>query len=109
MLAQPVQGLSQQLVQWLRQQYGDAIRAVMIYGSQARGTAGPDSDVDVLIVVADTQDPAMVRQALGDFIVDKLLEQGLLVSILVVRESVYRQTRSPFFENVRREAVVVLG
>jgi predicted nucleotidyltransferase len=32
--------------------YGDRIRGVVLYGSEARGEATPDSDVDILILLA---------------------------------------------------------
>ena len=45
---------------WLREyrkaldeQYPNAVRRLLIYGSKARGDAGPDSDLDVLLIVSD--------------------------------------------------------
>ncbi len=37
----------------VRREYGDAIRAVVLYGSVARGEARPSSDIDVLILTDD--------------------------------------------------------
>ena len=37
--------------QRLRARFGERLREVRLFGSQARGDAGPDSDVDVLVVV----------------------------------------------------------
>lgn len=31
--------------------YGDRLHAVVLFGSEARGNAGPDSDIDVLAVL----------------------------------------------------------
>ncbi|MFP4248886.1 MAG: nucleotidyltransferase domain-containing protein, partial [Armatimonadota bacterium] len=33
--------------------YGDRLRGVYLFGSHARGEAGPDSDVDVAVVLDD--------------------------------------------------------
>ena len=47
----------QQLRAGLEAQYGDRLDRVLLYGSQARGDAGPESDVDVLVVLAGEVDP----------------------------------------------------
>jgi predicted nucleotidyltransferase len=31
--------------------YGDRLAKMVLYGSQARGDAGPDSDIDVMVVL----------------------------------------------------------
>jgi uncharacterized protein len=41
--------------------YGDRLRAVAIYGSVARGTMRPDSDIDVLIVADGLADSRAAR------------------------------------------------
>jgi predicted nucleotidyltransferase len=37
----------------LKQHFGARLQSVILFGSQARGDAGPDSDVDVAVVLAD--------------------------------------------------------
>ena len=37
----------------IREHYGDRLRALAIFGSVGRGTAGPDSDIDLLVVADD--------------------------------------------------------
>ncbi|MBI5230934.1 MAG: nucleotidyltransferase domain-containing protein [Coriobacteriales bacterium] len=38
---------------------------VYLFGSKARGTAGPDSDYDLLVVVADDASPELMRGRVG--------------------------------------------
>lgn len=45
------QELLEALVARLREALGDRLQAVRLYGSGARGGAGPDSDVDILVEV----------------------------------------------------------
>jgi hypothetical protein len=37
----------------IREHYGDRLRALAVFGSVGRGTAGPDSDIDLLVVADD--------------------------------------------------------
>jgi predicted nucleotidyltransferase len=87
--------------------YSKGIKAVILYGSHARGRPDRDSDVDVLVVVDDALDPSEVRRDLGDILLDVLLEDGELISVIVVPESFYRAYKSPFILNVKREGVTV--
>lgn len=45
--------------------YGDRLRALALYGSVARGTMRPDSDIDLLIVAEPLPEafPDVVREA----------------------------------------------
>lgn len=44
----------------------DAVRSAVLYGSNARGEAGPRSDLDVLVVTRDAADVGPVRDVLLD-------------------------------------------
>jgi hypothetical protein len=59
-----------------RQVYGDRLRALAVFGSVARNTPRPDSDIDVLVVVDEL--PAGRRARMDEFErVDALLEPAL--------------------------------
>ncbi|MBI3186102.1 MAG: nucleotidyltransferase domain-containing protein [Myxococcales bacterium] len=45
----------------LRAEFGARLRAVTLFGSAARGTYGPESDVDVLAVIAGLTDEDFAR------------------------------------------------
>ncbi|HEY3354177.1 MAG TPA: nucleotidyltransferase domain-containing protein [Polyangia bacterium] len=46
-----IAGALQELRQRLRDRFGERLERLVLFGSYARGEAGPDSDVDVLVVV----------------------------------------------------------
>jgi predicted nucleotidyltransferase len=92
---------------FLEKTYGSGVKSVILYGSQVRGTATEDSDVDLLVVVDDSLDPWRVRSSLDDLLFDILLETGELVSVVVVPQSYYKEYASPFLVNVRREGIPV--
>ena len=48
----------------LKQALGTFLKRLVVYGSKARGDAGPESDVDVLVVVGDDPDAVLTAERL---------------------------------------------
>lgn len=67
---------------------GDRVARMILYGSVLRGDAGPESDVDLLVVA--TGDVRAVGRALGDIAFEVMLEHGELVSPTVYCPDEYR-------------------
>jgi len=91
----------------IRQRFPKKIERVIVYGSKARGDAGPDSDLDVLVILKGGAVPKSSIRLLG---YELALEQNVVSSILVytVQElERRREHRSVFVEAVEREGVVV--
>lgn len=51
MLREEYDGLTRRLVEETRAFYGSRLVSIVVFGSTAKGTPGPESDVDVLVVV----------------------------------------------------------
>ena len=95
------------------------IRHIILYGSYARGEAAPDSDVDVMIVVAWEEErlpDGFYRSMYGDprwetivdIACDVSLEHSIWVSPLVVGENRYvAHQRWSFFKEVQREGIIL--
>lgn len=94
-----------------RDRYGDAIEAILLYGSVARGTErGADSDVDLLVVVSDTVYASSLEDYLRDLAYEIELDRGVVLSLLVLSESdVDAQTDRPFFATVQQDATQLHG
>ena len=85
------------------------IRTVTLFGSRARGDDRPDSDYDLLLVVADDFTLAE-KSRLYDAVMDILLETGRLVSLKIFKEKEFERLRrleTPFITNVLREGIRV--
>lgn len=89
----------------LRDLYADRLRGLYLFGSYARGTQEPESDLDVLVILDSYQDYGAEIRRTGKLISDLSLENDLSISIVFVRESEWKQGDNPFLRNVRREAV----
>lgn len=87
--------------------YGKKIKQVVVYGSFARNEATEESDIDLLIIIADDLNPYNVRQNLSDLVFDILLENNELISIIVVVESNLRNSFSEFLSTVKKEGILI--
>jgi predicted nucleotidyltransferase len=70
------------LSRWLNEQFGEDVVEVRLYGSVARGTDGPGSDIDLLIL---TRRPltANERQRLSRQAYEQDLKRGTVTQCLV--------------------------
>jgi uncharacterized protein (UPF0332 family)/predicted nucleotidyltransferase len=72
-----VRKVAERLWAHLKGSYGAKVLHLILYGSHARGSATPESDVDVLVVVDDALDPWEVRRSMDGVLMDILLEKKL--------------------------------
>ncbi len=91
----------------LSERYGEGIKKVILYGSQARGEVTKDSDVDVLVLVDESLKPSEIEESLSAFLFDVLMEEGELVSVIAIPEGFFDSHNLPFMLNVRKEGVTM--
>lgn len=88
--------------------YGDRLARVVLYGSRARGDAGPDSDVDLLVVLHREVEPyAELKGRLVPLAVALLDRYGLHVSLQPYGTAAVADRRRPLMWNIAKEGVEV--
>lgn len=73
------------------QKYADNYRGSFLYGSQARGTADKDSDVDILVLLQEADHWS--KRAIIDIAYDEYLETGVDISPLVMSVDEYERQK----------------
>jgi len=89
---------------------GDGLRLVVLYGSQARGQASPESDIDLLVVV-ESADPQTI-QTLYDVAYAVMWRHDFnrLISLHPMSARALdelKQKRFSFIENVEKDGIVL--
>ena len=87
--------------------YGQQLEQVILFGSQARGDARADSDIDLLIVLKNPFDYSTESDRISFLIADLCLEYNVLISCAFATSEQFQHRNSGFFRNVRAEGVAV--
>ena len=97
LLAELKQGLT-----WL---YGQRLRALLLYGSYARGEQEPESDLDILIILDDYDLYSHEIKRTSELISNLSLKYGISISRKIMRHKTWLTGDTPLLRNARREAI----
>lgn len=93
--------------QGLKKLYGEQLDKIVLFGSQARGDARPDSDIDLLIVLKNSFNYSQESERISIFIADLCLEYNVLISCAFATDEQFSQHNNGFFRNIRLEGLAI--
>ena len=88
----------------LNEMYGARLERVVLFGSQARGDARPDSDYDIAVFLKDYADRWIEADTIAAITTDILSETGAFIHAMPYRAEQYNE-RSPLMHEIRREGL----
>ena len=95
----------EQIQQTIRQVEPTA--TAILYGSEARGDARPDSDIDLLILLDGTQRDLRREDEIAGRLYDIELSSGIIISPMIMLRQQWenRPFKTPFYINVMNEGI----
>ncbi|MCA6622659.1 MAG: nucleotidyltransferase domain-containing protein [Pseudanabaena sp. M165S2SP1A06QC] len=87
--------------------YGDRLFSMILFGSHARGEATSESDIDVMVVLADPVNAVEERSRMSSLFWYFLREYDELISIIPISKSRFLAGEISFLRVVRREGIEI--
>jgi predicted nucleotidyltransferase len=100
-----IKRLLKELKAGLARIYGDRLKGLYLYGSYARGEAQAESDVDVMIMLDDYVSYGREIDRSGELVSELSLDYGVSISIVIMKESQWRERDTPFLRNIQAEGI----
>ncbi len=91
----------------LHEIYGEKQPEIVLYGSYARNEARADSDIDILLLFAETIQPGKELTRLSYLLADLNLRYEVLVSVVPATQMQFQRADGPFWKNVRQEGIPI--
>jgi predicted nucleotidyltransferase len=102
-----LQPLLNQLRDYLQETYKHQLDKVILFGSQARGDAQQDSDIDIMIVLNKSFNDYQETQRISHYITDLCLENNVLITCFFTDTDLWQTDDNAFFRNIQKEGIIL--
>ena len=87
--------------------YGKRLQGVVLYGSCARGTEEPESDIDLLVLLEGPVDGAKEMRRIWAVLYPLQLESERLLSVVPVDVALYNRGEYALYRQAKAEGVAL--
>ena len=99
--------LLRQIKNCLQDTYGDRLQGVVLYGSEARGEAEPDSDIDLLVLLRGPVQFGKDLRTNIDVLYDLQLEVIRPIHAMPVDVEAFQSGKYAVYRNAKKEGVFI--
>jgi len=91
----------------LKNYYGNRLNQLILFGSQARGDAHPDSDIDVLVVLNGLVNIGEEIENTSPIVANLSLEKDVVINCIFMDEDRFNRRFGPLLRNIRQEGITI--
>jgi uncharacterized protein len=106
-LNEKLRSLLAELKQALQSEYGDRLVNVILFGSQARGEAVEESDVDVLVILRGEVTPSVEIFRTEAIVGDLSLKHNEVLSCLFIAETRFRNHKNALLNSIQKDGIIL--
>lgn len=110
MIATDLHSILSEIYTAAKDEFHGTMQNMILYGSYARGDFDAESDMDIMILADIRNDECWIYRKKLSSIVDELsLEHDIVISLHILDTTTFERwnTVVPFYQNVKREGVVI--
>lgn len=106
-LSPPLPDLLPDFKRALQTLYHDQLVGLVLFGSHARQTATPESDIDLLVILQGPISPGDEILRMGDLKTDLNLKYDVLMSVVPISQADFAQRQSPLLNAIRQDGIAL--
>lgn len=92
---------------YFQEVYLEKLNKVILFGSQARGEAKKDSDIDILIILNNDFNDHQESKRVSYFVSELCLEYDVVITCFFVSLKTWDLKNNGFYRNIHKEGIVL--
>jgi len=101
-----VDPIIEQVADTLREELKKHIKGIILFGSRARGDFQPESDYDILVLVA--KKTKKLKDKIDEIVWEISWEHNVVIPVFIIEKSRFENDKfEPLFMNIHKEGVLI--
>lgn len=91
----------------LENAYKEELVSLILFGSQARGEANQNSDIDILVILNRPVNPVIEIKKNIDKLTELSLDNDIEINCFYVSQEQFKIRKNPLFKNIEKEGILL--